>query len=104
MPVGRETRRRAYHRGSGTPGVSEIAGASRKAARLSCPMDRPESSPAPGQPPAPSIEQELEEARIGHGIPTVRPLGEDELPARPPSRELFRQGMLEGLRELWRYR
>jgi ABC-type polysaccharide/polyol phosphate export permease len=67
-------------------------------------MDRPESSPAPGQPPAPSIEQELEEARIGHGIPTVRPLGEDELPARPPSRESFRQGMLEGLRELWRYR
>ncbi|HEX2029994.1 MAG TPA: ABC transporter permease [Actinomycetota bacterium] len=65
-------------------------------------MDRPDAPSAtdPSLPP----EQELEEARIGHGIPTVRPLRDDELPTEPPPRESYRQGMWEGLRELFRFR
>lgn len=65
-------------------------------------MDRPESPAATD--PSLSPEQELEEARIGHGIPTVRPLRDDELPAPPPPRESYRQGMWAGLKELFRFR
>lgn len=41
---------------------------------------------------------------MGRGVPTVRPLTDDDLPSTPPPKESYRQGMIEGLRELWRFR
>jgi ABC-type polysaccharide/polyol phosphate export permease len=51
-----------------------------------------------------SVEQELEEARVGHAIPTVAPLRNDELPSDPPPKVSYRRRVPESLRELWRYR
>jgi ABC-type polysaccharide/polyol phosphate export permease len=51
-----------------------------------------------------SDEQELEEAAIGHAIPTVRPLTDADLPSEPPPQQRYRQGLLASIREFWAYR
>lgn len=66
-------------------------------------MDQPEASWV-AQAGNRTDEQDIEEARIGHGIPTVRPLRDDELLHRPPPRQSYRQGMWAGIRQLVRFR
>lgn len=46
-------------------------------------------------------EQELEEAVLGRPIPSVRPIGDDELPMPPPPKQSYRRSLLASLRELW---
>lgn len=67
-------------------------------------MDRPDTASEADQDLSLSVQQELEEAAIGRTIPTVQPLRGHELPMKPPPRQRYKRGMLQGLRELWRFR
>jgi ABC-type polysaccharide/polyol phosphate export permease len=64
-------------------------------------IDRQQPAISTSEPPD---EQRLEEAAVGQIIPSVRPLGDQDLPSAPPPKQSYRRGMLAGLRELWRHR
>ncbi len=50
-----------------------------------------------------ALEQQLEEARLGQHIPTVKPLQDADLDVRPPAKESYRMGLWASLKELVRY-